>query len=112
MSIVENYNYHILQLTDFSVRRPHCGQAAFNRSVDPALGKFCRDPQRILDRISVRRTMRNDACALYAQQRRATVFGVVKALLEIGEGAAREQRAHLPRDGGLQAIPSMRCAPG
>src|SRR5690348_14421282 len=78
------------------------GEATLNRVVNAALGKFCRNADCILDGVGIRRSVSDNADALYAEQRSATVFGVVEALLEIGEGAAREQGSDLARDGGLQ----------
>src|SRR5579864_5462920 len=43
--------------------------------------------------------MGDNADALQSQQRGAPIFGVIEALLEIGEGAARQQVSHLSRNG-------------
>ena len=46
--------------------------------------------------------MCDDAHPFHPKKRRSAVFSVVEALLEVDEGAAREQRSHLAGDGGLQ----------
>ena len=58
-----------------------------------ALSELDGDADRILDGVGVRRSMRDDAHAFHSQQRRAAVLGVIEALLEVGEGAARKQIA-------------------
>ncbi len=65
----------------------------------PRFGKFCGHAHGILHGVRIRRSVRDDADALDAQQRRSAVLGVVEALFEIGERAARQQRSDLPRDG-------------
>jgi len=73
---------------DFDGRGTQRCQAAFNGSVDPALGKFTSDAHCILNRVGVGRTVRNDADALHAQERGAAIFRMVEALLKISKGAA------------------------
>src|ERR1700693_4190432 len=73
----------------FGRRGTKLGQSPLDRFIDAPLGKLRSDPQPILDRVRVGRAVRDNAHALQAQQRRATVFGVVDALLEIGKSAAR-----------------------
>src|SRR6185369_2075926 len=46
--------------------------------------------------------MADDADAFDAQQWSTAVFGVVEALLEVGEGLARKQKSYLAGDGSLQ----------
>ena len=52
----------------------------------------------------VRGAVADDADAADAEQRGAAVLGVVEALLEVVEGLAREQRADLRGDGGLERL--------
>ena len=59
------------------------------------VGKFRRHADGVLDGVGVRRAVADDADALHAQQRRAAIFGVIQALLEVGEGLARQQKSHL-----------------
>src|SRR6516164_9810263 len=77
-------------------------QFIFNAPVYIFARKFGGYANRILDGIGVRPPVTDYAHTLDAQQRRAAVFGVVHALLEIREGRTREQIAHLPGDRGLE----------
>ena len=52
----------------------------------------------VLDRVGVRRSVRDEADAFHSEQRSSAVFGMVEALLEIGKCVAREQRADLSCD--------------
>src|SRR5712692_746330 len=58
-------------------------------------GQPRRDADCILDGVGVRAAVRNHGDAADTQERRAAVFGIINLLLEILEGAPREQRAHL-----------------
>src|ERR1700676_1698212 len=88
---------------------PHRRQPTLNRSINPTLRKFRSHAYCILDRVRVRRAMRDDARALHPQQRRAAVFSVIEPLLEIGEGTARQQRAYLSRNRSLQRFLQRRA---
>src|SRR5580704_18428564 len=81
---------NLVSRSDFHFRRRGTkrGQSLLDRFIDVPLGGLRSHPHRILDGVGVRGTVRNNAYASYPQQRRATVFGVVDALLEIGKGAA------------------------
>ena len=76
----------------------------FRFPIDTAVGEFGGDANCVLDRIGVRRSVRDEADAVHAEQRSAAVFGVVETLFEIGEGAAREQVSDLPGDRGFQSF--------
>ena len=65
---------------------------------DLALDELRRDPHRVFDRIRIRRSVRDEACAFHTQQRRAAIFSVIEALLKISEGTAREQCSDLASD--------------
>src|SRR5580700_9686989 len=79
---VSRGNFH------FCRRGTKRGQSLLDRFIDVPLGGLRSHPHRILDGVGVRGTVRNYSHASYPQQRRASVFGVGYALLEIGKGAA------------------------
>src|SRR4029077_9020645 len=68
------------------------------------LGEFGSHANGVLDRVRIRRPVSNYADALQAQQGRAAVLRMVKALLEVGECAARKQVPDLPGHRSLQRL--------
>src|ERR1700675_4222298 len=58
------------------------GQLTLNRFVHFALREFRRHSHRVLDGIRIRRSVRDDAYAFNAQQRRAPILGVFQHLFE------------------------------
>src|SRR5690348_8775052 len=81
----------------------------FDLAVDAAVGEFGGHANGVLDGIRVRRTVADDTHALDAEQRRAPVFGVVEALLEILERLAGEQGADLAGDGRVERFLQQRA---
>ncbi len=75
------------------------GELALDALVGAGLGELVGYANAVEDGVVVRRAVADDADAAYAEQRRATVFGVVEAAAKIVEGAAGEQRADLRGDG-------------
>src|SRR5208283_1779619 len=80
------------------------GDALRNGAVELAVGELHGHSHRVLDGVRIGRPMADDAYTLNTQQRRAAVLGIVEALLEIGEGLAREQKSDLAADGRLQRL--------
>ena len=74
------------------------------RVIDVSLGELSGDADAVHDGALVGAAMADDADAAHAEQRSSAVLGVVDALLEVVKGLAAEQRAHLRRDRGLQAL--------
>src|SRR5258708_9768438 len=72
--------------------------------VDMALGESGGHTQCFFEVIHIGRAVSNETHALHAEQRSATVFGMVKALLEIVKRAAREQISHLAGEGSLKGL--------
>ncbi len=89
--------------------RPGGAEGGFDAGVDLGLGELGGDADAVHDRLLVRRAVADDADAAHAEQRRAAVLGVVEALLEVVEGLAREQRADLRGDGGLERLAQQRA---
>src|SRR6185437_11951761 len=74
-------------------------QFGLNFFVDPAARELRGHSNRVLDGVRVRSPVANNAYTLYAQQRRAAVFGIIDALLEILKSGTGQHIANLPRNG-------------
>ena len=88
----------------FRIRRPAAGKLLLQPLVDTGLGKLGRHADTVVDGAVIRGAVIHDANAAQAQQRRAAVLGIVEALLEVVERLARQQRAYLRGDGGVQRL--------
>ena len=72
--------------------------------VYPSLGELSRHADPVKNGAVVRRAVVHDANPADSQQRRAAVFGIIQALLEIVKCGTREQRAYLRGDGRIERL--------
>src|ERR1700678_163153 len=80
------------------------GQTLLDLLINAPLGEFGGDPHCVLDGVRVGGAVRDNAHSPQSQQRRATVFRVIDALLEVGKCAARKHVANLPGNCGFQGF--------
>src|SRR5215469_7823713 len=99
------HHVHLLQsVGSHQISLGDSRQLALNVLVDATIDKLGSDANRVLNRVRVRRSVRDETCPLHPEQRSAAIFGVVQALLEIAESTAREQVSNLPGDGLRQRL--------
>src|ERR1035441_8038321 len=79
-------------------------KSGFDARIDLSLGELSGDADAVHDCLLVRRSVADDAHAADAEQGRAAILGVIEALLEVVECAARQQGTDLRGDGRLQRL--------
>jgi len=77
-----------------------CGafQFRFYFLINPAVCKFRRNPDGVLDGIGVRPAVADNTDAFHAQQGSAAVLGIIHPLAEVAVGLLRKHIAELARD--------------
>src|ERR1700733_7230496 len=78
------------------------GELRLDPFVHFSFGEFGGYANGVLDGIGIGAAVSDDANTLYAEQRRAAIFGVIYALLEFLERGARKHVTDLSRNGGFQ----------